>query len=68
MEYVGPPESHDTHGHSSHDPRKCLLIMALSDYEGIMLIRACLDGDSDGAHNYGGEPKTMADYVDASYR
>jgi cytochrome c oxidase subunit 5b len=24
--------------------------------------------DSDGAHNYAGEPKTMADYVRAEYR
>ncbi|EMC99717.1 hypothetical protein BAUCODRAFT_83035 [Baudoinia panamericana UAMH 10762] len=48
MEYVGPPESHDAHGHGhgAHDVHL----------------------DADGAHNYAGEPKTMADYVRAEYR
>ncbi|KAL1591214.1 hypothetical protein WHR41_00508 [Cladosporium halotolerans] len=48
MEYVGPPESHDTHGHSEHGHD--------------------IHDSSDGAHNYEGEPKTMADFVRPEYR
>jgi cytochrome c oxidase subunit 5b len=48
MEYVGPQESHDSHGHGhgAHD----------------------IHDDADGAHNYEGEPKTMADFVKPEYR
>lgn len=48
MDYVGPQESHDSHGHShgEHD----------------------IHHDSDGAHNFEGEPQTMADFVRPEYR
>ncbi|KAF7846005.1 hypothetical protein BT93_L5615 [Corymbia citriodora subsp. variegata] len=47
MEYIGPADSHDDHGHGhGHD----------------------IHGSSDGAHNYDGEPKTMADFVRPEYR
>jgi cytochrome c oxidase subunit 5b len=48
MEYVGPQESHDSHGHGhgEHD----------------------IHHDSDGQHNYEGEPVTMADFIKPEYR
>lgn len=48
LDYVGPPESHDEHGHGhgAHD----------------------IHHSSDGAHNFEGEPKTMADFVRPEYR
>ncbi|KAH0212988.1 COX5B-domain-containing protein, partial [Aureobasidium melanogenum] len=47
MDYVGPQESHDTHGHHG-------------EHVG--------HADTDGSHNFDGEPKTLADFVRPEYR
>jgi len=54
LEYVGPQDSghHDMHGGGHGDHGHGHDTHA----------------SSDGAHNYGGEPKTMADFVRPEYR
>ncbi|KAF2138260.1 uncharacterized protein K452DRAFT_277284 [Aplosporella prunicola CBS 121167] len=52
MDYVGPEHSHDEHGHDTHGH----------------LLTFTIDADHDGAHNYEGEPKTLADFVRPEYR
>ena len=65
MDYVGPEHSHDEHGHDTHGHRT-FFPRKFGAVGGVLTFAT--DADHDGAHNYEGEPKTLADFVRPEYR